>query len=43
MAGNLMGVKMTPGLFHNGYFLTPGGLPTDTAAFDKSLRAMIAA
>jgi protein-disulfide isomerase len=43
MAGNLMGVKVTPGLFHNGYFLTPGGMPADTAAFDKSLRAMIAA
>lgn len=42
MAGKLLGVTRTPGLFHNGYFLTPAGIPTDLKAFDKSLREMIA-
>ncbi len=41
LAGHLLGVKMTPGLFFNGYFLTPNGVPRDLAAFDKSLREMI--
>jgi len=41
MAGRLMGVTRTPGLFHNGYFLTPDGVPRDLAAFDRSLRAMV--
>jgi protein-disulfide isomerase len=41
LAGQLLGVTLTPGLFYNGYFMTPEGLPLDTAAFDKSLRAML--
>jgi protein-disulfide isomerase len=41
IAGQLLGVSRTPALFHNGYFMTPQGLPTDLAAFDKSLRAML--
>jgi protein-disulfide isomerase len=41
MAGNLLGVTRTPALFYKGYFMTPNGIPTDTAAFDKSLRAML--
>ncbi len=41
IAGQLLGVTKTPALFHNGYFMTPQGLPTDLAAFDKSLRAML--
>ncbi len=41
IAGKLMGVTITPGVFIDGYFLTPAGIPSDTAGFDKSLRAMI--
>jgi len=41
LAGHLLGVKATPGLFYNGYFLTPQGLPGDKKAFDASLRAML--
>ena len=41
VAGQLMGVKGTPGLFINGYFLTPGGLPTDTKAFARALNDMV--
>jgi protein-disulfide isomerase len=41
IAAKLMGVTRTPGLFIDGYFLTPAGIPTDAAGFDKSLRAMI--
>jgi protein-disulfide isomerase len=43
IAGGLMGVRLTPGLFIDGYFLTPGGIPTDAAGFEKSLRAMVKA
>ena len=43
IAGKLMGVKITPGVFIDGYFLTPAGIPSDTAGFDKSLRAMVKA
>lgn len=43
LAGRLMGVTLTPGLFFNGYFLTPEGIPHDKAAFDKSLREMVKA
>lgn len=42
MAGKLLGITRTPGLFHDGYFVTPAGIPTDLKAFDKSLRDMIA-
>jgi protein-disulfide isomerase len=42
MAGKLLGVTRTPGLFYNGYFLTPDGIPRDLKAFDKSLREMLA-
>jgi protein-disulfide isomerase len=42
MAGKLLGVTRTPGLFHSGYFMTPTGMPSDLKAFDKSLRAMLA-
>jgi len=42
LAGRLLGVARTPGLFFNGYFMTPDGIPTDLKAFDKSLRAMLA-
>lgn len=42
MAGKLLGVTRTPGLFYNGYFLTPNGIPQDVKAFDKSLREMLA-
>jgi len=41
MAGQLLGVTRTPGLFYNGYFMTAQGIPSDTAAFDKSLREML--
>ena len=41
LAGRLMGVSLTPGLFFNGYFLRPEGIPNDKAAFDQSLRAML--
>lgn len=43
LAGKLMGVLRTPGLFYGGYFLTATGMPSDLAGFDKSLRDMIAA
>jgi protein-disulfide isomerase len=43
LAGQLLGITLTPGLFYNGYFITPEGLPLDNAAFDKSLRAMLKA
>ncbi len=42
IAGQLMGVASTPGLFVDGYFLTPDGMPSDAAGFEKSLRDMIA-
>jgi protein-disulfide isomerase len=41
LAGQLLDITLTPGLFYNGYFMTPEGLPVDTVAFDKSLRAML--
>lgn len=41
MAGKLLGITRTPGLFHNGYFMTPDGIPRDMNAFDKSLRDML--
>ena len=41
MAGKLLGVTRTPGLFYNGYFMTPDGMPKDLKAFDTSLRAML--
>ena len=43
LAGRLLGVTRTPGMFHNGYFMTPEGMPRDIKAFDKSLRAMLQA
>lgn len=43
MAGRLLGVARTPGMFFNGYFMTPEGIPQDLKAFDKSLRAMLKA
>ena len=43
MAGRMLGVVRTPGLFYNGYFMTPEGIPQDLKAFDKSLRAMLKA
>jgi protein-disulfide isomerase len=43
LAGQLMGVVRTPGLFYDGYFLTAAGMPSDLPGFDKSLRDMIAA
>lgn len=41
IAGRLLGITRTPGLFYNGYFMTPDGVPLDLAGFDKSLRAML--
>ena len=41
LAGQLLGVVKTPGLFVDGYFLTPAGIPMDTKAFDASLRTML--
>jgi protein-disulfide isomerase len=41
LAAKLLHIDKTPGLFYDGYFLTPDGLPLDTASFDKSLRAMV--
>jgi protein-disulfide isomerase len=41
VAGQLLGVTVTPGLFYNGYFLTPEGLPLDNAGFEKSMRTML--
>ena len=43
IAGRLMGVTKTPGLFYNGYFLTPDGIPVDANGFDRSLRSMVLA
>lgn len=43
LAGQLMGVVRTPGLFYDGYFLTAAGMPSDLPGFDKALRAMVAA
>ena len=42
LAGQLLGVTQTPGLFYDGYFLTPAGLPRNVKAFEASLRAMLA-
>ncbi|NOT41210.1 MAG: thioredoxin domain-containing protein [Alphaproteobacteria bacterium] len=41
LAGQLLGITRTPAMFHNGYFMTPQGLPQDLPAFDKSLRTML--
>jgi protein-disulfide isomerase len=41
IAGQLLGVRATPGLFYGGYFLTPKGVPRNVKAFEKSLRTMI--
>jgi len=41
LAGRLLGVGFTPGIFFDGYFLTPKGPPTDTKAFEASLRVMV--
>lgn len=41
MAGKLLGVTRTPGLFYNGYFMTPDGIPKDMKSFNKSLRDML--
>jgi protein-disulfide isomerase len=41
LAGKVLGVTGTPGLFYSGYFLTPEGLPRATAEFDSSLRRML--
>lgn len=41
LAGHLLGVRFTPGIFFDGYFLTPKGLPVDTEAFEVSLRTMV--
>ncbi|HVX99075.1 MAG TPA: hypothetical protein VHA55_04715 [Pseudorhodoplanes sp.] len=41
LAAKLLHIEKTPGLFCDGYFLTPDGLPLDTASLDKSLRAMV--
>ena len=43
LAGRLLGITRTPGLFHNGYFMTPDGMPRDVKGFDKSLREMLQA
>lgn len=42
MAGQLLGVRNTPGLFFDGFYLTPGGLPADVAGFEAQLRAAVA-
>jgi len=41
IAGRLLGITRTPGLFYSGYFMTPNGIPRDLVAFEKSLRAML--
>ena len=41
LAGHFLGITATPGLFYNGFFLTPGGIPLDKKAFDASLRGML--
>jgi protein-disulfide isomerase len=41
LAGKLLGMRGTPGLFYSGYFLTSEGVPKDIAAFDASLRQML--
>ena len=41
LAGRLLGVGFTPGIFFDGYFLTPKGPPMDTKAFEASLRTMV--
>jgi predicted DsbA family dithiol-disulfide isomerase len=41
LAGKLLGIRGTPGLFYAGYFLTAGGVPKNVAAFDGTLRNML--
>ncbi|MDE2229565.1 MAG: thioredoxin domain-containing protein [Alphaproteobacteria bacterium] len=41
LAGRLLGVTRTPGLFYNGYFLTPTGLPANIKGLEMSLRKML--
>jgi protein-disulfide isomerase len=41
LAARLIGVEFTPGVFFDGYFLTPKGVPLDTKAFEKSLLIMV--
>lgn len=41
LAGKLLGVKMTPAVFYQGYFMTPEGLPLNTLGFDNALRTML--
>jgi hypothetical protein len=41
LAGKLLGIRGTPGLFFAGYFLTAEGMPKDNAVFDGTLRNML--
>jgi len=42
LAGKLLGVKHTPGIFFEGYFLTPDGIPKDLVKFEDALHALVA-
>ena len=41
LAAKLTGVRITPGLFHDGYFLTPKGMPRDLKEFKKILSGIV--
>ena len=41
LAAKLAGIRLTPGLFHDGYFLTPGGIPQDMNEFESILRNIV--
>ena len=41
LAAKLLGVSRTPGLFYDGYYMTPDGIPNDLAAFEAALRKMV--
>jgi protein-disulfide isomerase len=40
-AAKLLGVSRTPGLFYDGYYMTPDGIPNDLPAFEAALRKMV--
>jgi protein-disulfide isomerase len=42
LAAQMIGVKLTPAVVIDGYYLTPDGLPSDLKGFDAALRAMVA-
>lgn len=41
LAAKLTGIRATPGLFHDGYFLTPNGMPQNLKEFEGILRNIV--